>query len=207
MSPAQVELFYFEKEIPVPASYELPRDFYESSEKKRAYNQLLNEAIDNQLGYFYQEMNKNAMNYGMKRTNFAVSHGMHHPNNYSCALDMARLSRTAMHSHQFFRDVVNTKTFTVRSRVFTNHVYEWRNTNFLLWNEDGTGTYSGVKTGVTPTAGPCLSVCFKSQDGVFDLIVLVLNCKTREARFTEIPKLISWATTKITKVKKSNLRP
>ena len=69
------------------------------------------------------------------------------------------------------------------------------------------GTFSGIKTGVTPSAGPCLAVCFKSRCGQFDFIIVVMNCKTRETRYTEIPKLVRWAMNRINKVKNSNLRP
>ena len=85
--------------------------------------------------------------------------------------------------------------------MFRNYTYKWTNTNFMLWNEDSMGTYSGIKTGVTPQAGPGLAVCFKSKCGQFDFIIVVLNCKTREARFIEIPKLVRWAMGRILKVK------
>ena len=40
----------------------------------------------------------------------------------------------------------------------TDAQYEWENTNFML-EKNG---YDGVKTGVTDTAGPCLSTSYKS---------------------------------------------
>ena len=76
----------------------------------------------------------------------------------------------------------------------------------MLWqNDPATGIFSGIKTGVTPTAGPCLAVCFKSRCGIYDFIVVVMNCKTREARFIEIPKLVRWAVNRISKVKNAKL--
>ena len=73
----------------------------------------------------------------------------------------------------------------------------------MLWqNDPATGIFSGIKTGVTPTAGPCLAVGFKSRCGIYDFIVVVMNCKTREARFIEIPKLVRWAVNRISKVKR-----
>jgi D-alanyl-D-alanine carboxypeptidase len=35
-------------------------------------------------------------------------------------------------------------------------ILSWENTNKLLWNG-----FSGVKTGITPNAGPCLSASMK----------------------------------------------
>ena len=76
----------------------------------------------------------------------------------------------------------------------------------MLWqNDPATGIFSGIKTGVTPTAGPCLAVGFKSRCGIYDFIVVVMNCKTREARFIEIPKLVRWAVNRIQKVKNAKL--
>ena len=76
----------------------------------------------------------------------------------------------------------------------------------MLWqNDPATGIFSGIKTGVTPTAGPCLAVGFKSRCGIYDFIVVVMNCKTREARFIEIPKLVRWAVNRISKVKNAKL--
>ena len=93
------------------------------------------------------------------------------------------------------------------SRVNRNVTYSWTNTNSILWQSDPLGTYSGIKTGVTPTAGPCLAVCFKSSCGQYDFVIVVMNCKSREARFIEIPKLVKWAINRIAKVRQSNLRP
>jgi D-alanyl-D-alanine carboxypeptidase len=78
-------------------------------------------------------------------------------------------------------------------------MYKWKNTNEMLW--DKSKQFHGVKTGVTPTAGPCLSVQYRSKCSTYDFIVVVLNCKSRDARFQEIPKLVEWAKTKIELVK------
>lgn len=149
-------------------------------------------------------MNDTAVTLGMKGTNYAVAHGMWHEDNYSTAKDVAVVSRHTLAKHDLFRDVVNTKNFQCPSRT-KKHTYSWENTNFLLW--DKSGTFFGVKTGITPAAGPCLSVHYRSKCGTFDFIVVVLNCKTREARFTEVPKLIEWAQNKITRVRKMNYKP
>lgn len=41
-------------------------------------------------------MNKCANEIGIKRSNFSVAHGMHNDNNYSTALDLAKLCVFAM---------------------------------------------------------------------------------------------------------------
>lgn len=177
------------------------------NERKRIEWALLNERIENQLRYFYHEMNETAAKLGLKNSHFAVAHGMHHFDNYSTAMDIARLSSIALAKHSFLAEIVNTKEYSVTSRKIPQLKYCWKNTNGMLWHKDENGTYAGIKTGVTPTAGPCLAVTYKSRNGLFDFIVVVLNCSSREARLVDIPKLVNWAMAKITKVKKSNLRP
>jgi D-alanyl-D-alanine carboxypeptidase (penicillin-binding protein 5/6) len=50
-------------------------------------------------------MNKKAEELGLKMSHFNVSHGMHNDQNYSTALDMAKLSCYAM-SKDLFKKVV-----------------------------------------------------------------------------------------------------
>jgi D-alanyl-D-alanine carboxypeptidase len=65
--------------------------------------------------------------------------------------------------------------------------YHWVNTNRLL----GIDGFSGVKTGITEAAGPCLACSFE-KDGHF-LIVILLQSKSMEARWEEAQQLIDWA--------------
>jgi D-alanyl-D-alanine carboxypeptidase len=68
-----------------------------------------------------------------------------------------------------------------------------------------TGQYTGLKTGITPTAGPCLAASLQKDD--FRLIVVVLNCKSMEHRWSEVQKLVQWAMFKVNKVRESELKP
>lgn len=49
--------------------------------------------------------------------------------------------------------------------------------------------FKGIKTGVTPSAGPCLSTCFDLGFGEY-LLIIVLKTKNQEHRFIETKKLI-----------------
>lgn len=193
----EIEDTFKDGDIPDTCYRDLPPTFNEVSERKRAETQLFIERMDYYLTYFYREMNDCAYKHGLKASNFAVAHGMHHYNNYSSAIDMAKLSRIALTQHELLGEIVNSKLYEVPSRINIGFTYEWKNTNFLLWHQDPMGTFAGIKTGVTPTAGPCLAVTFKSRCGNFDFVIVVMNCKTREARFVEIPKLVRWAMNRI----------
>lgn len=99
-----------------------------------------------------------------------------------------------------FCSIVKTQKYTCESRTDLGHLYHWQNTNKLL--EQG---YSGLKTGVTPSAGPCLAASIKKNE--FNLIIVILSSKSMEQRWVEVQKLVGWAITKITKIKESDLKP
>jgi len=74
------------------------------------------------------------------------------------------------------------------------HEYCWQNTNYLL--KEG---YTGLKTGITWSAGPCLSASVKKDD--FHVVVVVLSCCSMDSRWYEVPKLVAWGIKKVQKIK------
>ena len=66
--------------------------------REEAMKTKLGKKMGECLSKFYDLMNEKAEALGMKMSNFAVAHGMHHDNNYSTALDIGRLSCHAMKS-------------------------------------------------------------------------------------------------------------
>jgi hypothetical protein len=148
--------------------------------------------VEECLKEFYKLMNETAEEQGLKMSHFNVAHGMHNDNNYSTAFDIAKLSCYAM-TKPLFRRVVNEQVRECASTQVKDHVYKWENTNQLL--KEG---YSGIKTGITPSAGPCLSACTK-KDG-YNVVVVVLSCCSMESRWYEVPKLVNWGVKKIIKI-------
>lgn len=104
------------------------------------------------LREFYKEMNRKAQELRLCDTQYCSAHGMHHDGNYSSASDIARLSFYCM-KNPTFRQIVRTQKYSCESRVAHGVLYQWQNTNKLL-EQPG---YTGLKTGITPTAGPCLA--------------------------------------------------
>jgi serine-type D-Ala-D-Ala carboxypeptidase (penicillin-binding protein 5/6) len=96
---------------------------------------------------FIKYMNYYARELNLLSTYYDSPHGLSNPHNYSTANDQAVLSLICMENEKFARVVCSKAYFCAT----TNQT--WYNTNKLL--EDG---FLGVKTGITPTAGPCLSV-------------------------------------------------
>jgi D-alanyl-D-alanine carboxypeptidase (penicillin-binding protein 5/6) len=102
-------------------------------------------------------MNKTAERLNLKNSFYDSPHGLANINNRQTALDIAKLSTEAM-KNTTFRTVVGTKQFIVKKNTNGNKkTYKWYNTHFML----GQRGINGIKTGVTPSAGPCLctSIC------------------------------------------------
>ncbi len=57
--------------------------------------------------------------------------------------------------------------------------------------------WGGIKTGITDTAGPCLSTNIKIKNKDTGekryFVIVVLNCKSSDHRWEEVEKLAKWA--------------
>lgn len=99
---------------------------------------------------FVLEMNKKAIEIGMKNTSFENSHGLdENTKNYSTAYDMALLSRYAYHNKEY-RKIIQTKKYQAKSSLKS---YLWYNRMSLLNQYD---YCIGGKNGYTPSAGKTL---------------------------------------------------
>jgi len=113
-------------------------------------------------------MNKRASELGLRDTHFANSNGLHAPDQYSTAYDLAQLTRHALR-YRLLRRLVATTKLTIPwpgkpwGRVLQNH-------NKLLWMLPGA---DGVKTGFVKESGKCL-VASATRKG-WRLLAVVLN--------------------------------
>ena len=74
----------------------------------------------------------------------------------------------------------------VRNRGVSRKL-SWCNTNALL----GQNGVTGLKTGFTQTAGPCLCATY-SVNG-YNLVITLLKSRTPEKRWSEANRLVNWA--------------
>ena len=138
------------------------------------------------LQVFISEMNKNAKLLGMFNTNYACSHGLQNYLNKSSALDVAKLSTAAMKLPNFAEIVKKQNYNCIGQDMFGNNKnFAWQNTNKLL-----TKGFDGIKTGITPSAGPCLASNYKDEH--VNLIIIILSTKVPENRWKETIKLKDW---------------
>ena len=119
-------------------------------------------------------MNATARRLGMTQSRFSNPHGLHQPEHYTTALDLARLTRVALGQPTFARLVRSREaTITIwkpgrrglvpQARVIRNH-------NRLLGRVEGA---DGVKPGYTDAAGRCLVA--SASRGPQRMIAVLLN--------------------------------
>jgi serine-type D-Ala-D-Ala carboxypeptidase (penicillin-binding protein 5/6) len=126
------------------------------------------ESIAGSEATFARMMTQKAHQLGMKDTQYKNASGLPAVGHYTTAYDMALLARYSL-KNPIFSDIVQTKVASVpssrssSSRTLTNH-------NKLLWQYPFT---TGIKTGYTRKAGPCL-VASADQNGI-SLISIVLK--------------------------------
>ena len=138
---------------------------------------------------FFEEMNKNCARLNLKSTFFDSPHGMMNFNSKSTAFDIAKLSTICMEDSRFSQ-VVSTRYYCVPKKKDINgnkRTYRWENTHKMLEQQG----VVGVKTGITNSAGPCLSTAINIDES--SLIIVLLNCKDMDCRWLETYKLAKWA--------------
>jgi len=116
---------------------------------------------------FARMMNQRARELGALNTNFVTPNGLHDPEHYTTAYDLALISACAM-GNPAFAELVSTQyhraTTGDTARAF-------KNKNKILWQYEGG---NGIKTGYTRDSGKCLA--FAAARGGMQLIGIVLNC-------------------------------
>jgi serine-type D-Ala-D-Ala carboxypeptidase (penicillin-binding protein 5/6) len=115
---------------------------------------------------FAEKMNRRAAELGATNSHFANPHGLHEPDHYTTAHDLALIARAAM-EQPFFRRVVSTIYYSWKS---PKGVYQLRNHNRLLRHFAGC---NGLKTGFTRAAQQVL-VSSALQEG-HEVISVVLH--------------------------------
>lgn len=131
---------------------------------------------------FVQMMNEKAKELGMENTHFMNAHGIDEENHFSCAKDIAIMSRELMTKHP---DI--TKYTTIWMDTIRQGTFNLTNTNKLLKSYDG---ITGLKTGSTSAAGFNLSAT-ATRNGL-SLIAVVLKAPSSEIRNKEITELLNY---------------
>ncbi|MBR5913654.1 MAG: D-alanyl-D-alanine carboxypeptidase [Selenomonadaceae bacterium] len=155
------------------------------------------ENIAGSVQNFAQMMNDKAREIGCEYTNFANPHGLPNPNHVSTARDMSKIAMYCMKNLNF-RQIVSTQKMTMNWKNPAGRTILCENTNELLYKDDRSrinvpynpAEITGIKTGYTDAAGPCLAAGAKRND--VELIAVVLHCETHDSRFDDAAKLLNY---------------
>lgn len=143
---------------------------------------------------FVKKMNDKAQELGLKSAFFTSSTGLLATTVVS-ASDLAKLARTILTTHPEFLDYSSIASQKFRAR----DVKPMINNNWMLANNKGIEAFrsyvydgvDGMKTGFIGEAGYCFTGTVKQGDTRF--ISVVMNTKTKGARFLETAKLYNYA--------------
>lgn len=129
---------------------------------------------------FVDMMNRTAQTLGMTATRFANSSGLPHPDHYTTASDLAKITSAIIREHP--------DTYKLYSqREFTYNEITQKNRNTLLWRDE---SVDGMKTGHTEAAGYCL-VASAVRDNM-RLVSIVLGATSDKARIAESQRLLNY---------------
>jgi D-alanyl-D-alanine carboxypeptidase (penicillin-binding protein 5/6) len=117
---------------------------------------------------FVNEMNTEAARLGLACTRYSSPSGYYDARNFSCAADLAELAHDDLAQPRIAR-IAGSATATLRFPIKGHKLYLTNNNPLLLYGYPGT---TGMKTGYTEAAGPCL-VATARHDGVSLGVVLL----------------------------------
>lgn len=131
---------------------------------------------------FVKSMNARAKELGCQNTSFRNPNGLHDPEHYTCAYDMALIFRQAM-QHELFLTIISTKDYTLAATELSPERH-YLNTNGLISNLYYSGyVYEkciGGKTGSTEDAGRCLVAAARSGNNQLISVVMGAGLITQE---------------------------
>ena len=125
---------------------------------------------DGSVDEFVARMNDKAEELGLENTHFDNPAGIDARGNYSSAADLATITREAM-KYPEFRKIVDDPEATISTQDREIDVFT---TNLLVAPGSGLdyGPATGVKTGTSPQAGPCLVASATGDDESYIAVVL-----------------------------------
>jgi serine-type D-Ala-D-Ala carboxypeptidase (penicillin-binding protein 5/6) len=133
-------------------------------------------------GAFVDRMNKRAKELGMNDTHFADSNGLHDPNHYTSAHDIAIMARELITKYPQVLQISSVPYLTIR-----NGANKLENTNHVLGHYDG---MDGLKTGFTDQAG--YNLVGTAQRNGFRILSVELGAPDDNSRVDNTVKLLDY---------------
>lgn len=143
----------------------------------------VSEKIAGSVENFVKMMNEKGKELGLVNTNFVNTTGLHDPNHYSCAKDMAMIAK---HLLEVGKEelLAITSTYDAYVREDSQKPFWLVNTNKLIKQVDGV---DGLKTGFTSEALSCITLTAKRDNLRFISVVMKEpDSKTRNAESRQL---------------------
>lgn len=155
---------------------------------------------------FVKKMNEKAQELGLTSTKFTNAHGMHDPEQYTTARDLAKLTEYALNVPHF-REIATAATYQPAVPNATRHPnrdkWIWNHSNLMMDDQDPDNQYyfmgaKGIKTSNLEAAGRSI-VTIASKNGYNYLAVLLkapFKTDDGESRFCHLDdaaNLLNWA--------------
>ena len=123
--------------------------------------------------WFIEQMNARCQELGGENSNFVNTNGLHDPNHYTCARDMALIGRELFKHPEFFQ-IVQTLNYTIpASETTEEHVFQQKHKMLIPGGQNYYEYAIGGKTGYTSDA---LSTLITMADnGEMQLVCVVLR--------------------------------
>ncbi len=146
------------------------------------------ELISGSEDTFVQKMNETAASLGMTHTNFVNCCGLDADNHYSCANDIALMSRELTVNHPAIFDYTKIwQEDIIHHTARGDSAFTLSNTNHLIKQYPYA---TGLKTGFTSKAGFCLSAT-AAKDSL-SLIAVVMGASSSKERIADVKSMFDW---------------
>ncbi len=159
-----------------------------ASANEAAYG--LAEHVGGDLEGFADLMNQKATDLGCKNSHFVNANGLQDENHYTCAYDMALITREALNL-KMFRTLTSAKSYTIPATNLQDARPLYSKNKILKSSSEYYYEYAeGSKTGYTTDSLNTLVTYAKKDD--LELICVVLKCKGAKNAYTDTRALFTY---------------
>lgn len=144
------------------------------------------EKLGGSVENFVKNMNAKGEEIGLENTHFVNTTGLHDPEHYSCAKDMARIAQVLIQTGGDTLLAI-TSTYDTYIRQDSEKPFWLVNTNKLIKQMEGV---DGLKTGFTQEAMSCITVTAKRDN--LRLISVVMKEPSSQVRNAETKQLLDY---------------
>ncbi len=149
------------------------------------------ELVAGDIASFADLMNQRIEEIGCQSTHFVTPNGLHDDNHYTCAYDMALITKEAL-KNETFREIAGTLSYVVPETNLADETRPLWNGNKMI-NPAEAYYYEyckGGKTGYTSMANNTL-VTYAEKDGL-ELICVILDCDGWKYTYTDTRALYNY---------------